>query len=69
MEEVLYKGKFDSDVYYNLVDIIEDFCIIQTVYPPRPENRIHTYKGNSFSEDSNIIIYKNNSGEIEVHEI
>jgi len=65
--EIIYKGKYNAIAYFNLIDITQDFCIIQTVYPPRPQNYIHRYKNNTFSEDDYIIIYKNDDGEIEVN--
>lgn len=64
--DIIYKGKYNADIYYNLINITQDFCVVQLVFPPRPNNYIHTYKNNSFSEDDNIMIYKNDNGEIEV---
>lgn len=67
--EILYKGKFNRNIYYDLTDPIKDTCIVQLVYPAKPKNYIHTYSGNTFSEDDNIVIYRNKNGEIIVYAI
>ena len=64
--EILYKGIFNSTEYYKFINIYEEQVVIQTVYPVKPKNIIHSYKNISFSEEDEIKIIKDNNGVINI---
>lgn len=69
--KILYEGKYDDYIYYNIIKdaYIYEVLTIQTIFPTRPCNHVHCYKGSCFNEADKIRIYEDDEGEIRVNAI